>query len=495
MKSINLKKIFCVMLSASIIMPSGVNAKSASSKWNSENVKKVVKKAAPYVAGIGVPVAAIVVVGSVLLAKNFDKSNKDKNNSDVAKSKSDDTDNKNDSSSGNQIPASVNKCDKSPSNISGEITQEFVDSCIEKGTLPGIEFHTMKPDVIGYKKYLFYKITDKVAAQKYLEFVKSGNKGNVFEWQMCVIYQDKVAWGAATVSAVFGKDTALARDINRVVSKIIDDENFKCKDCKTQEDKSAEGWERKKVIIAGEKDSLPAPTDADIPSDPMPGKVDVKKQQPKTQDKDESVSTEDSHSERQITQTPSEQLLSDIVGSDAVAGSSVSDEAAKKVKKNVNDAMSKGELPGFQFYRCKKSIIRGTYHCYIVVDATKAKQSLDIKDENDETWKKVLCYQNRWLFKNSKLSKWSFFKIFGFGEGFGEKFDIITHENDIQSRAGTITFEKGTSEYETADIGCAVFQGGDKCMKNIPSMSDGALISVITKKNFDNPEDVLSAYK
>ncbi|MDO4200064.1 MAG: hypothetical protein Q4D57_04865 [Clostridia bacterium] len=494
MKSINLKKLFCVMLSASIIMPSGVNAKSASSKWNSENVKKVVKKAAPYVAGIGAPVAAIVVVGSVLLAKNFDKSNKDKNNSDVAKSKSDDTDNKNDSSSGNQIPASVNKCDKSPSNISGEITQEFVDSCIEKGTLPGIEFHTIKSKMPGFRKYLFYKITDNVAAHKYLEFVKSGNKRNVFEWQMCVIYQDKVAWGAATVSAVFGKDTALARDINRVVSKIIDDENFECKDYTIQKDKSAEGWEREKVIIAGEKDSLPAPTDADMPSDPMPGKVDVKKQQPKTQDKDESVSTEDSHSERQSTQTPSEQLLSDIVGSDAVAGSSVSDEAAKKVKKNVNDAMSKGELPGFQFYRCKKSI-RGTYHCYIVVDATKAKQSLGIKDENDETWRKVLCYQNRWLFKDSTFSKWSFGRIFGLEKGFGKKFDIITHENDIQSREGTITFEKGTSEYETANIGCAVFQREDKRMKNIPYVSDDALISVITKENFDNPEDVLSAYK
>lgn len=192
MKNVYFKKMLCVLLSASFMLPNSVRAESSKYRFNADSLKKTAKKAAPYI-GVGVPVLGILVAGVILWPKHTPKS---------------------DQLSNNQIPQNR------PDAVIGDTARaEMRSEQIAKGRLEGFQFYRLSG--VTHRTYHAYIITDSDKASQVLGLEKDSD-----DWYKIVAYQNRwLAKGTRTLlnrgwsfENLFGVESTFYNSFNEITN-------------------------------------------------------------------------------------------------------------------------------------------------------------------------------------------------------------------------------------------------------------------------------------
>lgn len=464
MRFVNLKKCFSVVLALSVLVPNVFAEKDNFKKSdtgdrtvNTNDLKKIARKSAPYVA-LGVPSVAILTTVAILWAKHGNKPPVTENNG-------------NDHVAGD---TSSSKPPVIPPRPQVQITQDDIEKSINECNLPGIEFYFVKNTV--YKNYYFYIITNLGEANAYFRTRKIPQAGMdlICKWQNHIIYQNDVMSGRDfTVNAIFGSESSFAKDFGQIIRNVND---------KSSEEKQQYEYKLPEDVkdISGGEPVVREDESRDNPIGVLLGaKMHASVNQAAGMHRNEDLwvaipakgsnkpldtgkpdaATQQTHPSKNGTKSGdvvrAAELTQDIEKATLVVGNAESPEQA--FERSMKESLEKGSLPGFKFYQYEPTWPRSTRYCYIITDYKRAKASL--KDTDGNAWKKVVLYQNRWLEYKGNDEGWSFENLFGFKSGFGNYFNQITKVSKNE-RQGFETLEdlpRGC----TYNFGCRVFARSD----------------------------------
>lgn len=462
MRSINFKKIFSVIISANVLLcnvsAGADNGSNFQNRGSGNDIKKIIKKAAPY-AAVGVPTMAAVTAAVVIFAKNHGKNN-------------------NTDANHGAVDHSHTICDRQR-----QVTPKDIDELTAKGELPGIKFYRVKK----YMKtaYYFYIITDLVEAKKYFAFLNAP-----LEEQMIIKWQNH-SIRKKDIDNIFGNAPKFKEHFSKV----------------TEKEKQVSKYESREILLADGTSGKPVIKTGMIDYDVMTAGRN-KAACPHINDEFLVESAE--VNPRNASLPTATQISADDIyleaeqprqgGAKAKLGklkrvlSSHHFAATPNVQKSNDEKNSgpleqhleRGYLPGFKFYRYKKlGSLHGTRHCYIITDYEKAKTSLGVTDEKkSDVWKKVVLYQNRWLSKKKKSrgNGWSFEELFGFDSGFGMFFGKMISEVKAKNRWGTECL-KSLPRNSSKKWGGCVFEKGSEELSAVKYRDE--IASFITSSDLD----------